>query len=180
MKYPVMSYEMSVGLVWLWVACILKLRAMFLNCWRISLVCLALELFGSWVELGFQCRYGGFWMSSCWLMFPGIRSFLVFSSFRFKPPASVFQAYSYNSLKPLHPYCTDDKTSRLMEKRFSAMRDTQRGSQNYMNVRRGRREIEVTRRRRGGINRGEKTVASHQFPLCFPQPGTPGEVHRAT
>ena len=30
------------------------LRAVFLNCWRISLVCLALELVGSCVELGFS------------------------------------------------------------------------------------------------------------------------------
>ena len=29
----------------------------------------------------------------------------------------------------LHPYNTDDKTSRLMKKRFSTVRDTQRGSQ---------------------------------------------------
>ena len=48
----------------------------------------------------------------------------------------------------LHPYSTDDKTSRLMVKRFSTVRDTQRGSQNYMEKRRGRREIEVIRRRR--------------------------------
>ena len=27
---------------------------MFLRCWRISLVCLALELAGSWVELAFS------------------------------------------------------------------------------------------------------------------------------
>ena len=47
----------------------------------------------------FQCRYGKFWMSSCLLMFPGIRSSLVFSSFGFKPPASGFQSYSYSSLK---------------------------------------------------------------------------------
>ena len=32
----------------------------------------------------------------------------------------------------LHPYHINDKTSRLMEKRFSAVRDTQRGSQSYM------------------------------------------------
>ena len=80
----------------------------------------------------------------------------------------------------LHPYSTDDKTSRLMLKQFSTARDTKRGSQSYTEKRIGRREIEVTRRRRGGINRGEKTVARHQFPLCSPQPGTPGEVHRAT
>ena len=50
---------------------------------------------GAW----FQCRYGGFWMSSCLLMFPGVRSFMVFSSFGFKLPASGFQSYSYSSLK---------------------------------------------------------------------------------
>ena len=47
----------------------------------------------------FQCSYGGFWMNSCQLVFPGIRSFLVFSSFGVKPPASDFQSYSYSSLK---------------------------------------------------------------------------------
>ena len=46
----------------------------------------------------------------------------------------------------LHPYSTDDKTSRLMVKRFSTVGDTQRGSQNYMEKGKGRREIEVTRR----------------------------------
>ena len=50
-------------------------------------------------EAWFQCRYGGFWMSSCQLMFPGIRSSLVFSGFGLNPPASGFQSYSYNSLK---------------------------------------------------------------------------------
>ena len=49
----------------------------------------------------------------------------------------------------LHLYSIDDKTSRLMVKRFSTVRDTQRGSQSYMGKRIGRREIEVTRRRRG-------------------------------
>ena len=32
----------------------------------------------------------------------------------------------------LHSYSTDDKTSRLMIKKFSTVRDTQRGSQSYM------------------------------------------------
>ena len=49
---------------------------------------------GAW----FQCRYRVFWMSSYQLL-PGIRSFLVFSGFGFKPPASGFQSYSYGSLK---------------------------------------------------------------------------------
>ena len=50
-------------------------------------------------------------------------------------------------------------------KRFSTVRDTQRGSQSYMEKRRGRREIEVTRRRRGGIKRGESNLASNQCTL---------------
>ena len=54
MKCPVMSYELSVGLERLWAACILKLRAVFLCCWRICVVCLALERFGPWVVLGFS------------------------------------------------------------------------------------------------------------------------------
>ena len=45
-------------------------------------------------------------------------------------------------------------------KRFCIVRDTQRGSQNYIEKRRGRREIEVTRRRRGGVKRGESSLAS--------------------
>ena len=42
------------GFEWLWAACILKLRAVFLCCWRICVVCLALELVGTWVVLGFS------------------------------------------------------------------------------------------------------------------------------
>ena len=68
----------------------------------------------------------------------------------------------------LHPYSTDDKTSRLMVKRFSTVRDTQRDSQSYMEKRRGRREIEVTRRRRGRVKKGESNLASNQFPKCSP------------
>ena len=50
---------------------------------------------GGW----FQCRYGGFWMVSYYLMFPVVRSFLVFSGFGLKSPASGFQFYSSSSLK---------------------------------------------------------------------------------
>ena len=50
---------------------------------------------GAW----FQCRYGGFWMSSCLLIFPGIKNSLMFLSFRVKPPDSGFQSFSYSSLK---------------------------------------------------------------------------------
>ena len=54
MKCPVLSYEMSVVLELLWAACRLKLRAVFLCCWRICVVCLAMELVGPWVVLGFS------------------------------------------------------------------------------------------------------------------------------
>ena len=60
MKCPVVSFEMSVGLGSLWAACILKLRAVFLCCWRICVVCLALELVGPWVVLGFSVSMEAF------------------------------------------------------------------------------------------------------------------------
>ena len=49
---------------------------------------------GGWV----QCRCGGFSMISYYLMFPVVRSFLVFSGFGLKSPASGFQSYSSSSL----------------------------------------------------------------------------------
>ena len=53
------------------------------------------HLGGGW----FQCMYGGFWMISYSLMFHVVRSFLVFSGFGLKSPASGFQLYSSSSLK---------------------------------------------------------------------------------
>ena len=50
----------------------------------------------------------------------------------------------------LQLYSTDNKTSRLMVKRFCTVRDTQRGSQSYIKKRRGRKEIEMSRRRKRG------------------------------
>ena len=58
------------------------LRAVSLHCWRISVVCLALELIVFCVELAFSVGMEAL----------GMRSFLVFSSFGFKPPASGFQS----------------------------------------------------------------------------------------
>ena len=80
----------------------------------------------------------------------------------------------------LHLYSTDDKTSRLKMKSFSTVRDTQRGSQSYMEKRRGRRNIKVTRRRRGGIRRGESKLASNHFLMCSPQSGPLRDVHIVT
>ena len=50
----------------------------------------------------------------------------------------------------------------------------------YVEKRRGKREIEVTRRRRGGIERGESKLASNHFPVCSPQSGSIRDVHRVT
>ena len=63
-------------------------------------------------------------------------------------------------------------------KSFSTVRDTQRGSQSYMEKRRGRRELEVTRIRWGGIKRGESKLANNHFLMCSPQSGPLTDVHR--
>ena len=63
-------------------------------------------------------------------------------------------------------------------KQFSTVRDTQSGSQSYTEKKRGRREIEMTRRRDGESKGGETSLASNQFPKFSPQPGTPREIHR--
>ena len=57
MKCPVVSFGVSMGLAWL---CILMLRAVFLHRWRISVVCLALELVGPWLVLGFSVSMEAF------------------------------------------------------------------------------------------------------------------------
>ena len=100
-------------------------------------------------------------MVSYSLMFPVVRSFLVFSGFGLTSPASGFQFYSSSSLRLLQLYSTANKTSRLMVKRLSTMRDTLRGSQSYMKKRRGRREIDMSRRRKRGTQ--EERDRSTQF-----------------
>ena len=122
---------------------------------------------GAW----FQCSC---LMSSCRLMFPGVRSslgldlsllLLVFSLI-FTVVSRLFLLYS-----------TVDKTSRLKMKSFSTRRDTQRGSQSYKEKRRGRRELEVTRMRWGGIKRGVSKLASNHFLMYAPQSGQLRNVH---
>ena len=75
-------------------------------------------------------------MSSYLLMFPEVKSSVVFSGFGLKPPASGFQSYFTVASRLLHLYSTDDKTSRLKMKSFCTLRDTQRGSLSYMGKRR--------------------------------------------
>ena len=62
------------------------------------MVCLALELVGPWVVLGFSVGMEAF-NKSLSINVPGVRSSLVFSGFGLKPPASGFLCYSYSSLK---------------------------------------------------------------------------------
>ena len=105
---------------------------------------------GAW----FQCRYGDFWMSSyqCCLESGVLWCSQVLDLSLLPLVFSLILTLTQAS-RLLHLYSTNDKTSRLMMKSFSTVRDTQRGSQSYMGKRRGRREIEMTRRRRGGIKR---------------------------
>ena len=63
-------------------------------------------------------------------------------------------------------------------KSFFTVRDTQRGIQSYVEKRRARREIDVTRRRRGVIKRGESKLASNYFLMCSPQSGSLRDIHR--
>ena len=131
-----------------------------------------------WGGAWFQCRYGGFWMSSCQLMSLESGVFWCSQVLDLSLLPLVFSLILTVTSRLLHPYRTDDKTSSLMVKRFSTVSDTQRGSQSYMEKRRGRREVEVTRRRRGEIKRGEINLASNQFSMCSPQPETPRDAHR--
>ena len=49
---------------------------------------------------------------------------------------------------------------------------TQRCSQSYTENRRGRKEVEMARRIKGGIKRRETDPASNQFLKCSPPTGT--------
>ena len=84
MQCPVVSFSVPMGLAWLYAALLLMFRIVFLFCWRIIMVCLALDPVGSWLELAF------FGVTSCVLIFPGVRRSLMFLSFGVKPSASGF------------------------------------------------------------------------------------------
>ena len=110
------------------------------------MVCLALELVGPWVVLGFSVGTETFdellsiivpWSQGLdlSLLLPVIGLIITVVS------------------KLLLLYSTTDKTSKLKMKKkkkmksFSTMRVIQRGSQHYKEKRRGRRELEVTQMR---------------------------------
>ena len=63
-------------------------------------------------------------------------------------------------------------------KRFSTMRVTQRGSQSYMKKRRGRREIEMSRRRKRGTQEERDRSTQLSLPKVFSGAQTPTKIHR--
>ena len=77
----------------------------------------------------------------------------------------------------LQLYSTGNKTSRLMVKRFSPMRDTQRGLQSYMK-KRGRREIEMSKRRKEGTQEERDRSTQFSVPKVFSVAQTPTKIHR--
>ena len=128
---------------------------------------------GGW----FQCKYGGFWMVSYYLMFHVVRSFLVFSVLGLSVLPLDFSFILLVVSRLLQLYSTDNKTSRLMVKRFSTVRDTQRGSQSYMKKRRGRREIEMSKRRKRGTHEERDRSMQFSVPRVFSVDQTPTKIH---
>ena len=100
------------------------------------MVCLALELVGPCVVLGFSVGMEALESGVPWSQSLDL-------SLQLPVIGLIFTVVS----KLLLLYSTIDKTSTLKMKSFSAVRVTQRGSQRYMEKRRGRRELEVTQMR---------------------------------
>ena len=102
--------------------------------------CLALELVGPCVVLGFSVGMEAFdellSINVPWSQGLDLSLLLPVIGLIFTVVSTILLVYS-----------TIDKTSRLKMKSFSTVRVTQRGSQRYMEKRRGRRELEVTRMR---------------------------------
>ena len=63
-------------------------------------------------------------------------------------------------------------------KRFCTVRDTQRGSQSYKKKRRGRREIEMSRRRKRGTQEERDRSMQHSVTKVFSIAQTPTKIHR--
>ena len=63
-------------------------------------------------------------------------------------------------------------------KRLSTVRDPQRGSQNIMKKRRGRREIEMSRRRKRGTQEERDRSTQLSVPRVVSVAQTPTKIHR--
>ena len=153
----------------------LTFRAMFLeNLHGMSCSKTYWPLGGGW----FQCRYGVFWMVSYYLMFHVVRSFLVLSVLGLSLLPLDFSFILPVVSRLLQLYSTENKTSRLIVKRLSPVRDTQRSSQSYMKKRSGRREIEMRRRRKRGTQEERDRSTQFSVPKVFSIAQTPTEIHR--
>ena len=101
------------------------------------MVCLALELVGPCVVLGFSVDMEAFdellSINVPWSQGLDLSLLLLVIGLIFTVVSKLLLLYS-----------TIDKTSTLKMKSFSTVRVTQRGSQRYMEKRRGSREFEVT------------------------------------
>ena len=101
------------------------------------MVCLALELDGSCVVLGFSVGMEAFdellSINDPWSQGLDLSLLLPVIGLIFTVVSKLLLLYS-----------TIDKTSTLKMKSFSTVMVTQRGSQSYMEKRTGRRELEVT------------------------------------
>ena len=108
------------------------------------MVCLALELVGSWVVLGFSVGREVFGELLS-IIVPWSQAFLWCSpDLDLSLLLPVFSLIFIVASRLLHLYSTIVKTFRLKMKNFSTVRDTQRGSQSSMENIRGRRELQVT------------------------------------
>ena len=65
-----------------------------------------------------------------------------------------------------------------MVKRFSTVRDNKRASQSYMKNRRGRKEIEVSRRRERGTQEERDRSMQLSVPKVFSIAQTLTKIHR--
>ena len=63
-------------------------------------------------------------------------------------------------------------------KRLFTVRDHQRGSQSYMKNRRGRKEIEMSRRRERGTQEERDRSTQLSVPKVFSVAQTPTKIHR--
>ena len=100
-------------------------------------------------------------------MFPRVRSFLVYQVLDLSLLPLAFSLIPPVASRLLHPYSTDDKTSRLTVKRFSTVRDTQRGSQNYMKKGRENKEIRDAQEEKRGNQKGREQSSQQSIPYLL-------------
>ena len=95
MRCPVMNLGVSMGLVWLWAACLLKFRVAFLFFWRMNVWCLVGSLMKVRLSVGMEA-FGLAFVYKCSF---GVRSSMMVQSFGVEPPASGFWSPCYSSIK---------------------------------------------------------------------------------